>query len=84
MGRLAWVALVFAVGCGGVCGHSNACAVEGQPPDLKICDGSDYRSCGDGNRGQAVSCVHGAQQAVCTLEGWTFQPASPAPADGGR
>ena len=64
------------LGCGPVCDSSNKCAVSGHPPDVRVCDGSDFRSCGDGNRGQQVGCTNSPKQAVCTPDGWAFENAT--------
>jgi hypothetical protein len=74
--------LILVAGCGPACDSSNVCAVTGHPPDVQLCDGNDYRSCSDGNRGQVVSCVHTSKQAVCSPDGWAFQNASFS--DGGQ
>jgi hypothetical protein len=72
---LALSALVGA-GCGPACNGDNVCAVGGHPPDVQVCDGNDFRTCGAGNRGQTIACGKSARRAVCSLDGWTFENAS--------
>jgi hypothetical protein len=61
-------------GCTPPCNHDAICSIHGTPPNTTVCDGSDYKGCGDGNRGQVIGCVHTNEQAVCTVDGWTFEP----------
>ena len=72
-------AAACAAGCGPSCNNSSLCAVVGTGADIQVCDGSDYRSCNDSNRGQQVPCVHKPEIAICTTSGWTFVPAPNGP-----
>jgi hypothetical protein len=65
--------LLFAAACGPLCDRSSKCALTGHGSDVQLCDGSDFRSCGDGNRGQVVTCDKSPQEAVCAPSGWAFQ-----------
>ena len=69
---LALVAAAF--GCTPPCNSAAVCAVNGQNENATVCDGKDYVSCTDKNRGQVISCVHQPEHAVCTPQGWTFEP----------
>jgi hypothetical protein len=79
---LSMLLLLLVPACGPPCDNANRCAVSGHPPDVRVCDGEEYRQCGDGNRGQVVSCVSSPKEAICTPGGWTFENASLP--DGGR
>jgi len=73
---LAASALALAVGlgaCGSICNGQNVCAVTGAGDDVQVCDGGDFRPCGDGNRGQTLVCSRDFKRAVCTSKGWTFE-----------
>ena len=61
-------------GCGALCNTDNACATTGMPGSIQICDGSDFKSCGDSNRGQTVLCPKIAERAICSPNGWTVEP----------
>jgi hypothetical protein len=77
---LIWIlvsGLFTAAACGPRCDHSSVCAVVGAGTAEQVCDGSDYRSCGDSNRGQMIPCVHTPQTAECTPTGWTFTTTPP-------
>jgi hypothetical protein len=80
LARIATLVLAAATlavaGCGPQCNSSSVCAVVGSGSDIQVCDGSDYRSCNDGNRGEQVPCVHRPEIALCTTTGWTFVPAN--------
>jgi hypothetical protein len=77
-------------GCGAACNHANLCAVTGMGDNLEVCDGNGFRPCNDGDRGLAIGCATRPEQAVCTPNGWAFQPTSPPPqsqstaSDGGQ
>jgi hypothetical protein len=60
-------------GCGSICNAQNLCAVTGSGDDVQVCDGGDFRACGDGNRGQVINCPRDFKRAVCTTNGWTFE-----------
>jgi hypothetical protein len=65
---------VGAIGCGAACDRSNLCAVTGNGDNVEVCDGNGFRACDDNDRGLTVACVTRPQQAVCTPNGWAFQP----------
>ncbi len=69
--------LSLAAGCGPRCDQSSLCAVVGTGDNIQICDGNDYKSCGDNNRGQTIPCVHQQQVAECSPTGWTFLSTAP-------
>jgi hypothetical protein len=72
--RVALVATTLAAaGCGSICNGQNVCAVTGSGDDIQVCDGGDFRGCGDGNRGQVIQCAQDFRRAVCTTNGWTFE-----------
>lgn len=62
----------LAAACASPCNKGGTCAVEGQGNDLTVCDGSDWQSCGDADRGKIIYCGKGAMAAECTTNGWTF------------
>jgi|GEM_PF-2735241 len=68
-----FVSLFAVAGCGALCNSDNACATTGMPGETQICDGSSFRSCDDGNRGQTVSCPKVSERAVCSPHGWTIE-----------
>ena len=72
-------AVALAAGCGPNCNQASVCAVIGTGADIRVCDGGDYRDCGNGNRGQTVSCSQRAEVAICTTTGWTFVPTGNGP-----
>jgi hypothetical protein len=74
---------IVTTGCGPACNAASACAVTGAPgPDQQVCDGSDNITCNDGNRGKVIDCGKRNQRAVCTPNGWAFEPTGPSN-DGG-
>jgi len=69
-------------GCGPACNPSNACAVTGAPgPEQLVCDGNDNVACNDEDRGKVINCGRN-QRAVCSPDGWAFEPTGPSN-DGG-
>ena len=62
-------------GCGPHCDRAHVCAVDGRPPNVEVCDGDEFRTCGNGNRGAQIDCGEAPRRAVCTLDGWTFENA---------
>ncbi len=73
---LALSATLLGVGCGALCNTDNACAVTGMAPDTQVCDGSNFVSCDDSNRGKVVSCPLSNRRATCSPNGWTFDTTS--------
>jgi len=78
--RSAWLVLLFTVtvvaaGCGPACNASSVCSVTGMGADEQVCDGSNFVTCDDGDRGKTIACMQRAEVAVCTPSGWAFQPA---------
>jgi hypothetical protein len=65
------------LGCDSPCRKGGECSVVGMGREARVCDGDNYRECGDKNRGQVIGCVARPQEAVCTIDGWAFQPTSP-------
>jgi hypothetical protein len=83
--RLFLVVTVAAVtlGCGPACNSSSVCSVTGAPgADEQVCDGSGFVSCPDDNRGAVINCQNRNQRAVCSPNGWAFEPTG-GPSDGG-
>jgi hypothetical protein len=71
-------------GCGAPCNSSSVCAVSGGTgADEQVCDGSDNRLCNDEDRGLTIACKSRAEVAVCTPNGWAFQPAGTGSGGGG-
>ena len=73
---------VALTGCGPACNSSNICSVSGSPGDQAVGDGSDFRGCNDGDRGLTINCMTRNQRAVCSPNGWAFEPTGPS-SDGG-
>ena len=63
------LALTSLVGCGQPCDSEHLCDVDS---DAKVCDGKNFSSCGDSNRGERIECVRTPRAAVCTPTGWTY------------
>ena len=76
---------IVTVGCGPQCSYANKCFVDGQPPNITICDGNNWQSCGPNeNQGVVIPCNVRNENATCGPGGWSFQPNGPSvPVDGG-
>ena len=66
------LALFAAGGCSSNCDKSNLCAVTGDIDALQVCDGTSFKLCAAGNRGQVILCPSVGQKATCTSSGWVF------------
>jgi hypothetical protein len=68
--------VLLPLGCGPLCDPGHRCAVaagQAGPAAITVCDGSDFRACGDGNRGATITCGTMERRAICTPSGWTFE-----------
>ena len=65
---LALVSLT-AAGCGQPCDADHTCDLDG---DGKICDGHDFVTCADANRGKRIECGRTPRAAVCSPSGWAY------------
>lgn len=62
--------------CGPPCNQDHRCAVDGvagQP--LAVCNGDEYITCDEGNRGATIFCVSQPRKAICGAGGWAFESA---------
>jgi hypothetical protein len=79
--RIAWLVLAatLVTACGPICNRGALCAVTNgnDPKQEEVCDGDDFRRCEDKNRGMIIACENKALEAVCTPDGWSFQPGTP-------
>jgi hypothetical protein len=79
--RIAWVlfAASLTAACGPVCNRGALCAViDGSgTAEKEVCDGDGFRRCENKNRGMVIACENKALEAVCTNDGWSFQPGTP-------
>jgi hypothetical protein len=46
--------------------------------DTEVCNGDDYVTCNDGNRGDVIYCGAQPRKAVCGADGWSFESAPAA------
>ena len=83
--RLSSMLLLTASGmlaaCGPPCNQARRCAVDGEAGQpLEICNGDDFVTCEDGNRGAVVFCENQSRKVVCGPGGWSFEYA-PLPSE---
>jgi len=69
--------MLLAPGCGPPCTKAGICGVDGNGSDIAVCDGDNYVKCEDATRGKVIGCDPKPQEAVCTPNGWAFEPAQP-------
>jgi hypothetical protein len=69
--------LLAAGGCSSNCDKSSLCAITGDLDSLQVCDGTGFKLCAAGNRGQVIVCPSVGQRATCTAGGWVFDQIAP-------